>query len=180
LTVATALFFDAAQRRRELPGLAPHLRERAQALVPDEFHDVAAQPIFDALVIGEGFARARHEGFIGVPILDEGERHDLVGEYESRDGRDVLPRGSWWELWSTADDQYALMPGDDEPALTLAVCALIRTGSLVKLRRFVSGVELAPGGVQVRTPPAIATEVCVREPGTPSPHRRTARRTGRS
>ena len=47
-------------------------------------------------------------------VSETGRAVATTEDYESE-------QHSWWELWNTEDDQYALMPGDDDPDLTVAV-----------------------------------------------------------
>lgn len=171
MAVATALFYDAARRRQGLPGLAPHLRDLALKNLPEEYHRFLEQPFFDPILVGAPFRVARARGLIGVPILDEDEKQALMDGYDKVDHDDDVEPDSWWELWSLENGEYALVPGDNNPELSVTVCALVRAGLVVQLRRFASGFLLANGVLTFGGPPNIPNEECIREdidePGCP-------------
>jgi hypothetical protein len=172
VTSVSAAFFDVAQRRRELPALVPDLQSWARRPISEEWYQYLNQTAFDAFFITAPFAEARTEGHVGVTILSQEEVEFLVGGDEFR-AVDSDDRGqqTWWELWSTEDGKYALLPGDDDPELTIGACALVRTGNHVQMRRFSTGFALTKHGFRRRKPMHISTAVCVREdvdePGAP-------------
>jgi hypothetical protein len=94
-----------------------------------------------------------------------------LGGAEFRDDDPDPEQQTWWELWRIEDNNYVLLPGDNEPELTIAACALVRTGSVVQMRRFSTGFALSKYGFRRRKPMHVTTAVCVREdvdePGAP-------------
>ncbi|MDI3313610.1 MAG: hypothetical protein QJR12_04775 [Mycobacterium sp.] len=172
MTSVSAAFYDVAQRRREGPALVAGLRSRALRPIPEEWHRYLNQTAFDAFFITAPFAEARTEGHVGVPILSQQEVEFLLGAAEFRRGEsNDREQQTWWELWSTEDGKYALLPGDNDPELTIRVCALVCTGNRVQMRSFSTGFALTKYGFRRRKPMHITTAVCVREdvdePGAP-------------
>jgi hypothetical protein len=168
--MVTPLLFDAAARRAGRPGLRPHLVERMRSELPGRVIEVLSEPVIDQLVLTRPFAKALVQGIVGVPLLTESELMDLTRGAER--GAEQAPDGRWWEFWQTEDGEYALFPATDDPALPIAVAAVVVTAATVQLRRFDTGLVLSAGHVELRDSPTIVAETCVHqvdvdEPGAP-------------
>ena len=168
MTVASALFFHAAQRRRKEPGLDEGLNYQAMSLVPEDALALTERRTFDPFLIARPFEEARRNGFVGVPLLSENEVAAMLDD--SSQG-DEVPHGRWWEFWKTETSDFALLPGDDTVDAAIVVPAIVRTGSTVQLRRFATGFVLRNGLARRLSPPAIQVEACTIEdtdvPGAP-------------
>ena len=114
VTSVSAVFFDAAQRRRERPALTPDLRSRAFEALPEQYYQYLERQSFDPFLRSAPFARGRAEGLIGVPILNAEEMTAMLGEYEVCQDVDGQPaQRSWWEFWNprTTNTRYCpVMP----------------------------------------------------------------------
>jgi hypothetical protein len=128
--------------------------------------------LLDAFLVSAPFDPGRDEGLVGVPLLNDDQVKALLHDAEFRRGVDDGPaQRTWWELWRTESGEHALLPGDIFADLTIASCALVRTGSLVQIRRFASGYILTKNGIRRRAAMQIDPATCVREdedlPGAP-------------
>jgi hypothetical protein len=171
VTSVSAAYFDAAQRRRDLPALDPELQHRALQAIPEERYQYLERQLVDAFLVPAPFARGRSEGLVGVPILNSDEVQALLSIAEFGEATQEPEQHTWWELWRTESGEYALLPGDSYADLTVAACALVHTNPIVQMRRFFSGYVLGQNGIRRKGSMQIETDTCVREdidePGAP-------------
>lgn len=181
MAILTPILYQSIAERYGGPQLLPHLIEGFAErtayldfprLSPGDLFRLASyrvEPLLRPVSLTDAAA-----GAVGVPLIEDSELPDLLGDAEAGD-REPESRGGWWEFWRTETGQWAMFPGNYNPGWQVAVLLPIRTSTGIQLRMLQRELAFEPDRTEIGpTGPAVAVaptgcvpEMTQDEPGAP-------------